>query len=168
MNRRQLILIIASIATVVVASTISVVLYQSQTREKTNEILSTDESGFAIEDVPSADPLIVGKWSNTENPKWYKVYYDDYDEDGFFWGKEWDESEDVQEEDLNYHGNGWYRWKKDGKQLLELHTMDVRDVPISKVWLYQTECRDKQHSETLVLADPDRRSRIYKFSRVEE
>jgi len=81
--------------------------------------------------IPKADPLIVGKWQNKENPLMYKVYYDEYDEENkLFWGKEWDESEDVQEEDLKYHGNGWFRWEKRGKNLHEYATMDITDVPI--------------------------------------
>ena len=64
-------------------------------------------------------------------PQWYKVYYDDYDEEEhLFWGKEWDESDNVEEEDLNYHGNGWFRWEKSDNILREYATMDARDVPI--------------------------------------
>ena len=153
---------------VVVAATVGVIVYQSPTREKTNDILSTDDSGFAIEDIPHADPLIVGKWSNVENPQWYKVFCDDYDDDGVCWGKEWNEADDVQEYDLQYHGNGWFRWKKTDKQLLELHTMDIQDVPIPKVWQFQVVCPDKLHSVKLILTDPERKADRHQFSRVEE
>lgn len=33
---------------------------------------------FRAAKIPSADPLIVGRWINTANPQWHKAYYDDY------------------------------------------------------------------------------------------
>jgi hypothetical protein len=113
--------------------------------------------------VPPADPLIVGKWSNAKNPLWYKVYYDDYDGDGFFWGKEWDEKDDVLEYDLMFHGNGWFRWKKEGRQIMELHTMDARDVPIGKTYNIQLSIRD-----TLMIYEPSFRQVVYTFTRVND
>lgn len=86
---------------------------------------------FFDDSIPPADPLIVGRWTNTANPQWHKVYLDDYDEEmHLYWGKEWDEAEDVLETDLLYHGNGWFRWKKQDGVLHEFATMDYRDVPI--------------------------------------
>lgn len=101
--------------------------------------------------VPVADSLIVGKWQNKDNPHWYKVYYDDYDEEQkLFWGKEWDESEDVQEEDLNYHGNGWFRWVKRGNILYECATMDACDVPIHRFYTIKNI-----NANSLVYFEPD-------------
>ena len=98
----------------------------------------TDGPGYYEDDMPHADPLIVGKWQSTNKKGWYKVYYDDYDEDTQkFWGKEWDEGEDVQEEDLNYHGNGWFRWEKKRHVLHEYSTMDAQDVPIHRKYEIQ-------------------------------
>ena len=126
-------------------------------QEKTNVHLSFED------DAPQADPALVGKWQNSENPQWYKVYYDDYDEDGFFWGKEWDEADDVQEEDLNYHGNGWFRWKKDGKQLVEMHTMDVQDVPIAKIWLVK-HLSAREPNDSLIINNAERKKQSYHFA----
>ena len=131
--KRNISLIIGCVVAALAAA-IGVGIYVAQTREKSNSILSTDGAGFAVEDIPQADPLMVGRWQNTENPLWYKVYLDDYDDEGFFWGKEWDESEDVREEDLAYHGNGWFLWKTEGDMLTELHTMDVQNAQVPKVW----------------------------------
>ena len=91
----------------------------------TNNVVYFDDNN------PVADPLLLGKWTNTDNRDWHKVYYDDYDGNGRFWGKEWDESEDVLEEDLYYHGNGWFRWERRVETLFEYYTMDSRDVPIA-------------------------------------
>lgn len=107
----------------------------AETGVLTTNDFSTNANAYFEDDIPPADPMIVGKWQNTDNPGWYKVYYDDYDEEEkLYWGKEWDETEDVQEEDLLYHGNGWFRWEKKGNQLCEYSTMDYRDVPIAKIY----------------------------------
>ncbi len=94
--------------------------------KETNNVLYFEDGS------PSANSLIVGKWQSTSNQQWYKMYLDDYDGDGYFWGKEWDEQDDVKEEDLSYHGNGWFRWKIEDNELIELSSMDSRDVPIPK------------------------------------
>jgi len=113
---------------------------RTKTLERQKAAVSTNDfptdAGVAFEEsVPAADPLIVGRWQNSANPQWHKVYYDDFDEDsGAYWGKEWDEADDVQEEDLNYHGNGWFRWEKRGSTMIEYATMDTRDVPIAKIY----------------------------------
>ena len=86
------------------------------------------------DETPPADPLMVGRWSCREKPGWHKVYYDDPDGEGRYWGKEWDESDDVMEEDLGYHGNGWFRWTKSNDTLTEFSTMDFRDVPIAHTY----------------------------------
>ncbi len=125
-------------------------------------MLHTNDAGYVEDDIPHADPFIVGKWQNSSNPHWFKVYYDDYDEDeGFFWGKEWDESDDVHEEDLYYHGNGWFRWRKDNDQLTELHTMDVQNVPIPKVW----NIRTLSSPDSLILTNRDYKKQCLRFGR---
>ena len=162
MGRKKLIWILVCIV-VAVAAAIGIGVHYLQNGEKENTILSTDGAGYAEEEIPHADPLIVGKWQNTSNRGWYKVYYDDYDEDEkLFWGKEWDENEDVKEEDLRYHGNGWFRWEKKGNTLREYATMDARDVPIHRLYKIKTTTHD-----SLVYNDPDYKKTIYRFARVE-
>lgn len=160
MNRKQLIITLLCIAVVAAAVGTGIYLH---TGAKSNKIQSTDSVGFAEEEIPHADPLIVGKWQNTANPHWFKVYYDDFDEDErLFWGKEWDENEDVQEEDLIYHGNGWFRWRKNGNQLQEFHTMDAQDVPIPKQYTLV-------HSEfdSLVYRENKHNKNVFRFTHVE-
>ena len=161
MNRKQLIILLLSVAAIAAAA-VWYGAYHRQ-REQENEGLTTNSAGYAEEEVPHADPFIVGKWQNDVNPQWFKVYYDDYDEDeGFFWGKEWNEADDVSEEDLNYHGNGWFRWRREGKQLIEMHTMDVQDVPIPKVWNILTQSLP----DSLILTNPDRKKQCIRFGRI--
>lgn len=162
MKRRTVLIVVCAVA--VLAAAVGIVSY-IQTRPQQNKIASTDSGGYAILEVPPADPALVGKWRNTENPQWYKVYYDDYDGEGYFWGKEWNEADDVQEEDLNYHGNGWFRWRKDSKQLIELHTMDVQDVPIPKIWIVR-HLSARVPNDSLVLTESDREKNCYHFSRM--
>ena len=161
MTRNQLVILILCIAAVV-AATVGYGIYYMQTHEGENKILSTNNDGYAIEEIPHADSLIVGKWQNSDNPQWYKVYYDDYDdEERLFWGKEWDESEDVHEEDLNYHGNGWFRWEKKGNSLYEYATMDARDVPIAKRYILLFSSKD-----SLAYCEQEHKQYCFHFSRV--
>lgn len=87
------------------------------------EIIRTD--GRIIHKVLETPELIVGEWINVENPQWHKVYYDDPAEDAsYYWGKEWDEDDGVYEEDLLWHGNGWFVWQLRGNTLIEMHQME--------------------------------------------
>jgi len=128
-----------------------------------------------------ADPAVVGRWCNSDNPQWHKVYLDDFDEEQqLFWGKEWNEDEEVFEYDLRYHGNGWFRWNVEGGTLHEYATMDARDVPIHRAYVLHRPAprhagplgmrRNRQAEtteapDTLVYHDADYRNRIYRFTR---
>lgn len=155
-------LLVIGIALLLLAVSAAAVYYFLQSGEKENTILSTDGAGYAEEEIPHADPLIVGKWQNTSNRGWYKVYYDDYDEDEkLFWGKEWDENEDVTEEDLRYHGNGWFRWEKKRKAIHEYATMDSRDMQIHRNYTLL-----KLTGDSLVYNETDHKKILFRFSRV--
>ena len=56
---------------------------QPQTVEMPDEH-TTDKVDYFHGSAPFADPLVVGRWQNTENPQWYKVYYDDSAEDDWY------------------------------------------------------------------------------------
>ena len=161
--RRYKYVIIALCCTAAAAAALWYGISCRQARERENEMLSTDCEGYAEEDIIHADPMMVGKWQNTENPHWYKVYYDDCDEeDGLFWGKEWDESEEVFEEDLNYHGNGWFLWGKNGSLLREYATMDMRNIPIAKHYRVLRVTAD-----SLVYCEQNNKKVCSRFARVE-
>ncbi len=158
--KRKSIIIVSLLTAVIVIASVGYGIYRFQVREKENKILSTDGT-YTIEEVPSADPLIVGKWANTANPLWYKAFYDDYDEEtGMFWGKEWNEAEDVFEWDLNYHGNGWFRWEKKKSTLRIYATMDARDVPIHRAYKILVSTAD-----SLVLQDAEYKNIIHRFTK---
>lgn len=123
---------------------------------------ATDSPKYFEEGTHIVDKKIVGKWQNTDNPQWFKVYYEDYDkETKTFWGKEWDENEDVYETDLNYHGNGWFRWVRKNNLLHEYATMDNRDIPLYRKYQLSKSSQDK-----LIYFDPDFNNTVYRFQKI--
>lgn len=126
--------------------------------------MSTDTfSALEAEDeIPHADPAIVGHWLSADKPGWHKVYYDDFDEtQRLFWGKEWDESDDVFEYDLLFHGNGWFRWIRQGNTIHEYATMDYRDVPIHHAFIIRLVTTD-----SIVYHDSHYKKLVYRFTRL--
>lgn len=80
---------------------------------------------------------VFGRWQNDENPGEIWVYLSSTDETGdSFWGKTWDENEDVKEEDLDkdFHGNGWFKWHLDKSDLTQIHMMTVSEAQVPKVY----------------------------------
>lgn len=140
--------IILFICLAMVCAAIGAAIWLSTEKDRTEEQSTEQEVGEQAQenehgtnsiiyfegDVPPADPLMVGRWTSMANASWHKVYYDDDDGEGHYWGKEWDEADDVLEEDLSYHGNGWFRWVKSNDTLYEFSTMDFRDVPIAHIY----------------------------------
>lgn len=88
------------------------------------EIVTRGSAAYYDEDIPEADFRMLGKWQSEENPHWYRVYYSDWETEDYFWGKEWNEDEDILETDLRFHGNGWFLWRKDGNTVNELVVTD--------------------------------------------
>ena len=164
MQRKYLILILA--VTVALLAGAAVAVYVTQTSGHAKQVKqdehNTNTHVVFEDETPIADPAIVGRWQNAANPQWIRVYLDDYDGDGFFWGKEWDEAEDVHEEDLNYHGNGWFRWEKKGKVIREYATMDTRDVPIHHAYKILFSSAD-----SLCYGEADYRNAVYEFVKAE-
>lgn len=126
-----------------------------QTAEAEEVVVSEDATHGAVffdEEIPEADPRLVGKWQNEENPHWYRVYTSDWESEDYFWGKEWNEDEDVMETDLRWHGNGWFLWKLDGTIISELSVTDGSLAVIPRQYTFSyltaekmtyTEKRDK-------------------------
>ena len=58
------------------------------------------------------------------------------DESGEYkYGRQWDESEDVGESDLQPYGNGWFKYKLVKNNLTEIHLMDNGGAEIPKVYV---------------------------------
>lgn len=87
---------------------------------------------FEDEDEVDVDVRILGTWTEESVPTWHRTFYDDPAGEGFCWGKEWDTNDDIEETDLAYHGNGWFKWKKDGVDLYLLAVMEsgTAELPV--------------------------------------
>lgn len=137
------------------------------------QITETEEQITVAEDGPStnatirfvetseADPMLVGYWQNIENPNWFKAYYDDEDEDetGVFWGKEWDETDGTMEEDLSWHGNGWFKWQRTTIGILERYRMDISESEVPYTY------KLKFKNDILEVIDTDR-NKTYHFTKI--
>lgn len=127
---------------------------------KAEEGLKTNATIRFVE-TSEADPMLVGYWQNVENPNWYKAYYDDEDEDeaGVFWGKEWDETDGVMEEDLSWHGNGWYKWQRTTTGVVERYRMEINESEVP--YIYKLKIKDN----TMEVVDISR-NKTYHFIRI--
>lgn len=76
------------------------------------------------------DTLMLGKWQHQTDTTWYRVYTSEPAGEDFYWGREWNESEDIFEEDLMPYGNGWFKWKKTDKEVIEWHMTDNSSATI--------------------------------------
>lgn len=81
----------------------------------TNSMASFSEQEIAI----------YGKWLEDNDNLDYKVFTLDDAQDGYYWGKEWCEADGVFEDDLEEHGNGWFKWTVKKKKLLLIHTSNI-------------------------------------------
>lgn len=163
--RRHLYIVLFSIVALIGLAAFAAGYRQAKARLAVNT-MPTDSIGAvdgSEENIPHADPALVGHWISTAKPGWHKVYYDDYDEEQhLFWGKEWDEAEDVHEYDLRFHGNGWFRWTRKENTIHEFATMDNRDVPIHHAYTI-----DYTGPDSVVYHDSHYFRLIYRFVRLQ-
>ena len=78
------------------------------------------------------DTLMLGRWQHTVDTGWYRVYTTEPAGEDYYWGREWNTNEDIFEEDLQPYGNGWFKWKKEGNELLEVHMTDNRGAAVPR------------------------------------
>jgi len=89
---------------------------------------------------PTNPASIFGLWQEYDNNIPESDYMrfltaDQEAKDGdYFFGKEWDESEQVYEKDLKYKGNGWFKWKIDGSVLTKIELLDNGGAEIPKTY----------------------------------
>ena len=50
------------------------------------------------------------------------------------YGRQWNVSEDIYEEDLKPYGNGWFKYKLVNSKLTEIHLMDNGGADIPKIY----------------------------------
>lgn len=89
---------------------------------------STD--GVAMYEYYAIDSMMCGTWQHTTDTTWFRIYTSEPAGDGYCWGREWDTSEDIYESDLQPYGNGWFKWKKEGKAVLEIQMTEINGTII--------------------------------------
>lgn len=79
---------------------------------------------------------LQGLWQENKTMHYVRFTTENSEETGYLYGREWDEADDVFEEDLVFHGNGWFKYKfeKNGN-LTEIHLMDNGGAEIPKVYV---------------------------------
>lgn len=115
----------------------------------------TDETNGLIvfEDI-TFDTLMLGKWQHVIDTGWYRVYTMEPAGDDYYWGREWNTSDDIFEEDLNPYGNGWFKWKKEGDNVMELHMTDNQSASIP--YQYQMQRLNNQEMRYKETSDNER------------
>lgn len=130
MNKKRLILIISLVLVVIVA----MCCYFKYARKISTDgkidlaIEEVDKQqethGAAIFEDDNIDVNMLGIWKHSIDTGWHKVYTTEPADSNCCWGREWNTSEDVFEEDLIPYGNGWFKWRKNDNELIEFHTLE--------------------------------------------
>lgn len=107
---------------------------------------------------------LLGLWSKGDAtgldsvPVEFVRFTAEQDETGEYkYGRQWNESEDIYEEDLVPYGNGWFKYKLVKSDLTEIHLMDNGGAEVPKVYfvtkLTDTELQYKDNFGTTHLFD---------------
>ena len=105
---------------------------------------------------------LQGLWEENNTQHYVRFTTERSDEAEYFYGREWDEAEDVYEEDLLPHGNGWFKYKfETNGSLTEIHLMDNGGAEIPKVYVVT-----KLTDTALEYYEKERKSSKFYFSKV--
>ena len=101
-------------------------------------------------------------WLENNTQHYVRFTTEQSNETGYLYGREWDEAEDIYEEDLLPHGNGWFKYKFESNGgLHELHLMDNEGAEIPKEYIVS-----KLTDTDLEYYEKDYKSIKYRFSKV--
>ena len=92
--------------------------------------ITEQTNGLVMFEDLALDTMMLGKWQHAIDTGWYRVYTMEPAGDDYYWGREWNTSDDILEEDLTPYGNGWFKWKKDGDNVVELHRTENQIVSV--------------------------------------
>ena len=92
--------------------------------------ITEQTNGLVMFENLALDTMMLGKWQHAIDTGWYRVYTMEPAGDDYYWGREWNTSDDILEEDLTPYGNGWFKWKKDGDNVVELHMTENQIVSV--------------------------------------
>lgn len=107
---------------------------------------------------------LQGLWQENNMEHFVRFTTEQSDEAGYLYGREWDEAEDIYEEDLLPHGNGWFKYLfETNGNLTEIHLMDNGGAEIPKVYIVS-----KLTSTTLEYYEKDHKSISFSFQKMVE
>ena len=107
---------------------------------------------------------LQGLWQENNTEHFVRFTTEQSDEAGYLYGREWDEAEDIYEEDLLPHGNGWFKYLfETNGNLTEIHLMDNGGAEIPKVYTVS-----KLTSTTLEYYEKDHKSISFSFQKMVE
>lgn len=107
---------------------------------------------------------LQGLWQENNTEHFVRFTTEQSDEAGYLYGREWDEAEDIYEEDLLPHGNGWFKYLfETNGNLTEIHLMDNGGAEIPKVYIVS-----KLTSTTLEYYEKDHKSISFSFQKMVE
>ncbi len=107
---------------------------------------------------------LQGLWQENNTEHFVRFTTEQSDEAGYLYGREWDEAEDIHEEDLLPHGNGWFKYLfETNGNLTEIHLMDNGGAEIPKVYIVS-----KLTSTTLEYYEKDHKSISFSFQKMVE
>ena len=87
------------------------------------------------EEVEFKQADLLGLWQE-QNTEVFVRFTNEADESGeYHYGRQWDESEDVFENDLKPYGNGWFKYKLKQSDLTEIHLMDNGGAEVPKIYV---------------------------------
>ena len=107
---------------------------------------------------------LQGLWLENNTQHYVRFTTEQSDETAYLYGREWDEAEDIFEEDLMPHGNGWFKYKfETSGDLTEIHLMDNGGAEIPKVYVVS-----KLTDSDLEYYEKDHKNIKYYFSKMVE
>lgn len=115
---------------------------------------------------------LQGLWQENNTEHYVRFTTEQSDEAGYLYGREWDESEDIYEQDLldylskyGIHGNGWFKYlfETDNQKLTEIHLMDNGGAEIPKIYVVT-----KLTSTTLEYYEKDHKTISFSFQKMVE
>ena len=112
---------------------------------------------------------LQGLWQEENTQHFVRFTTEISDEAKYLYGREWDESEDVFEQDLldflekyDIHGNGWFKYLFETTgDLTEIHLMDNGGAEIPKIYVVS-----KLTSTDLEYYEKDRKNIKFHFDKI--
>lgn len=77
---------------------------------------------------------LLGLWQEGSNEVYVRFTAEQDEAGEYKYGRQWDESEDIFESDLQPYGNGWFKYKLVKSDLTEIHLMENGGADIPKVY----------------------------------